>query len=258
MNVGGLIRCRRGEMGLVSRFTTVVKAKMSRLLDRAEDPRETLDYAYERQMETLRKVKQGLVEVVTARRRLEYQAEKVRQEVPKVEEQARQALALGREDLARVALQRKQAAAMQLEGLEEQIAGLEAEQERLSAAERRLNAKVTAFRTQKEVVKAQYTAAEASVKIGDALSGLSEEMSDIGSAMERTQTKIEQMRARSAALDELASVGLLEDFSTLQDPVGQELAKLTAEQNVERELAALKGQPPPAQPESLGPGNQGQ
>ena len=234
-------------MGFVSRFSTVVKSKVNRLLDRAEDPRETLDYAYERQTDTLRKVKQGLVEVVTAKRRLEYQADRVRQELPKVDDQARQALALGREDLARAALQRKQSAAVQLEGLESQIAGLEAEQERLTAAEGRLNAKVSAFRTQKEVIKAQYTAAEASVKIGEALSGLSEEMSDVGSAVERAQTKTDQMRARSAAIDELADVGLLEDFSKLNDPVGQELAKLTAEQNVELELAALRGQLPPGQ-----------
>ena len=227
-------------MGMASRFTTIVKAKMTKLLDRAEDPRETLDYAYERQLETMRKVKQGLVEVVAAKRRLQYQAERVRGDIPKVEQQAQQALGLGREDLARIALQRKQTAMVELQGLEEQIDGLEQEQERLTQAEQRLKFKVNSFRTQKEVIKAQYTAAEASVKIGGALSGLSEEMADVGSAVERAQTKTEQMQARSAAIDELASVGLLDDFSQLQDPVGRELAKLSAEQNVELELEAMK------------------
>ena len=116
-------------MGMASRFTTIVKAKMTKLLDRAEDPRETLDYAYERQLETMRKVKQGLVEVVAAKRRLQYQAERVRGDIPKVEQQAQQALSLGREDLARIALQRKQTALTELQGLEEQIDGLEQEQE---------------------------------------------------------------------------------------------------------------------------------
>ena len=227
-------------MGMASRFTTIVKAKMTKLLDRAEDPRETLDYAYERQLETMRKVKQGLVEVVAAKRRLQYQAERVRGDIPKVEQQAQQALGLGREDLARIALQRKQTALAELQGLEEQIEGLEQEQERLTQAEQRLKYKVNSFRTQKEVIKAQYTAAEASVKIGGALSGLSEEMADVGSAVERAQNKTEQMRSRSAAIDELASVGLLDDFTQLQDPVGQELAKLSAEQNVELELEAMK------------------
>ena len=232
-------------MGMASRFTTIVKAKMTKLLDRAEDPRETLDYAYERQLETMRKVKQGLVEVVAAKRRLQYQAERVRGDIPKVEQQAQQALGLGREDLARIALQRKQTALAELQGLEEQIDGLEQEQERLTQAEQRLSHKVNSFRTQKEVIKAQYTAAEASVRIGGALSGLSEEMADVGSAVERAQTKTEQMRSRSAAIDELASVGLLEDFTQLQDPVGRELAKLSAEQNVELELEAMKKQLPP-------------
>ena len=84
-----------------------------------------------------------------------------------------------------------------------------------------------------------------SVRIGGALSGLSEEMADVGSAVERAQTKTEQMQARSAAIDELASVGLLDDFTQLQDPVGRELAKLSAEQNVELELEAMKKQLPP-------------
>ena len=232
-------------MGLVSRFTTVVKSKMNRLLDRAEDPQETLDYAYERQLDSLRQVKQGLVEVTTAKRRLEYQAQKVRDDIPKVEEQARQAMSLDREDLARVSLQRKQAAMLELAGLEQQINGMELEQEKLAQAEKRLGAKVSAFRTQKELIKAQFTAAEASVRIGEALTGLSEEMSDVGSAIERAQNKTEEMRARSAAIDELAEVGLLEDFTQLDDPVGRELAQLSSEQNVEQELQMLRRELPP-------------
>ena len=232
-------------MGLVSRFTTVVKSKMNRLLDRAENPQETLDYAYERQLDSLRQVKQGLVEVTTAKRRLEYQAQKVRDDIPKVEEQARQAMTLGREDLARVSLQRKQAAILELAGLEKQISGMESEQDRLSQAEKRLSAKVSAFRTQKELIKAQFTAAEASVRIGEALTGLSEEMADVGSAIERAQNKTEEMRARSAAIDELAEVGLLDDFTQLDDPVGRELAQLSSEQNVEQELQMLRRGLPP-------------
>lgn len=231
-------------MGLVSRFTTVVKSKMNRLLDRAENPQETLDYAYERQLDSLRKVKQGLVEVVTAKRRLEYQAQKVRDDIPNVEQQARQAMSLGREDLARVSLQRKQAAIQELTSLDKQISGMELEQGKLAQAEKRLGAKVSAFRTQKELIKAQFTAAEASVRIGEALTGLSEEMADVGSAIERAQNKTEQLRARSAAIDELAEVGLLQDFTQLADPVGMELAQLSSEQNVEQELQLLRRELP--------------
>ena len=166
-------------MGIMSRMSTVVKSKMNRLLDRAEDPSETLDYAYEKQREMLQNVKRGIVEMVTTKRRLQLQAEKVRASVSTVENQARQAMAAGREDLARLALQRKQTALIELEGLDQQIEQLEMEQEKLTNAERRLVAKVEAFRSRKEIVKAQYNAAQAQVRIGSALSGISEEMGDV-------------------------------------------------------------------------------
>ena len=162
-------------MGMLSRMSTVVKAKMNRLIDNAEDPKETLDYAYEKQLEMLRDVKRGVVEMVTAKRRLELQAKKVRENVSKLDDQARKALGMGREDLARVALERKQTALAELDGLDQQIVDMEQEQEKLTAAEQRIQAKVHAFRNRKEVIKAQYSAAQAQVRIGSALSGLSEE-----------------------------------------------------------------------------------
>ena len=238
-------------MGMFSRMSTIVKSKMNRILDNAEDPRETLDYSYEKQLEMLRNVKRGVVEMVAAKRQIQQQASKVQDNITRLEQQARQALEAGREDLARLALQRKQTAALELQGLDEQIAGLELEQEKLTVAEQRLQAKVAAFRTKKEVIKAQYTAAQAKVRIGSALSGISEEMGDISLAVERAETKTDQMRARAGAIDELVATGVLEDFTGREDDIGRELAQLSASQGVEDELAALKSGLPPDQNRSL-------
>ena len=227
-------------MGVLSRMSTVVKSKMNRILDNAEDPRETLDFAYEKQMEMLKKVKRGVVEMVTTKRRIEQQASKVRENISMLDKQASQALNADREDLARVALQRKQASLIELEGLDEQISNLELEQQKLTQSEQRLQAKVQAFRTKKEITKAQYNAAQAQGKIGAALSGLSEEMGDVSIAIERAESKTENMRAKAGAIDELAEAGVLDDFSGRDDPVGSELAQLTADQNVEDELATLR------------------
>ena len=153
-------------MGMLSRMSTIVKSKMNRILDTAEDPRETLDYSYEKQLEMLRNVKKGVVEMVAAKRRIQQQAVTVQANIQKLEAQAKQALEADREDLARLALQRKQAATVELQGLDEQIAGMEHEQEKLTQAEQRLQAKVSAFKTKKEVIKAQYTAAQAQVRMG--------------------------------------------------------------------------------------------
>ena len=228
-------------MGMFSRMSTIVKSKMNRMLDQAEDPRETLDYSYEKQLEMLQNVKRGVVEMVTAKRRIQQQAAKVRENIERLERQARQALEADREDLARLALQRKQNALIELQGLDEQIEGMEQEQQKLTIAEQRLQAKVDAFRNKKEIIKAQYTAAQAQVRIGSALGGISEEMSDVSMAMQRAENKTDQLRAKAGAIDELVETGVLDDFNGSRDDIERELAQLSISQGVEEELAALKG-----------------
>ncbi len=227
-------------MGVLSRMSTVFKAKINKVLDAAEDPRETLDYSYQKQQELLRNVKRGMADVVASKKRLELQAVKLREQLSGLEEQARKALTIGREDLATAALERKQTVQKQLEGLQGQVADLEKEQEKLAANEARLSAKVESFRTHKEVVKAQYTAAEAQVKIGEAATGISEEMADVGMALERARDKTENMRARAAAIEEMTDRGLLEDPLEEKDYVKNELDKYAMAQNVQSELARLK------------------
>ena len=239
-------------MGMLSRMSTIVKSKMSRILDNAENPNETLDYSYEKQLEMLRDVKRGVVQMVTAKRRIQQQASVVQSNIAKLDSQARQAMEAGREDLARLALQRKQASVIEMQGLDEQISEMEMEQEKLTVAEQRLTAKVAAFRTKKETIKAQYNAAQAQVRIGEALSGVSEEMGDLTLAMERAENKTQHMRARAGAIDELSTIGMLDDFTgTRQDDISKELAQLTSSQNVEDELASLRPSLPAAERREL-------
>jgi phage shock protein A len=244
-------------MGLMGRFTTIVKAKASRALDRAEDPRETLDYSYEKQLELLQKVRRGVADVATSKKRLELQAAKLEGSVEKLDGQARQALQANREDLARVALERKKGIQLQLQSIDEQRAQLQTEQDKLVLAEQRLTAKIEAFRTRKETVKAQYTAAEAQTKIGEAFSGVSEEMADVGMAMERAEGKVETMRARAGAIDELLESGALTDITDPRDPLDRELEQLTTTTGVDAELERMRaeigsGQKPAGQIEDGG------
>ena len=228
-------------MGMFSRMSTIVKSKMHRMMEQAEDPRETLDYSYEKQLEMLQNVKRGVVEMVTAKRRIQQQASKVRENIERLEGQAKRALESNREDLARLALQRKQNALIELQGLDEQIEGMELEQQKLTIAEQRLQSKVDAFRNKKEIIKAQYTAAQAQVRIGSALGGISEEMSDVSMAMQRAENKTDQLRAKAGAIDELVANGVLDDFGGPRDDIERELAQLSISQGVEDELAALRG-----------------
>jgi phage shock protein A len=228
--------------GLMSRASTVVKAKLSKLLDRAEDPNETLDYSYEKQLQLLQNVKRGVADVVTSKKRLQLQTDQLEGSLVKLDTQARQALGAGREDLARAALERKTAVQQQLQGLDQQVQQLEGQQEKLVASERQLSAKIEAFRSQKEVIKAQYSAAEAQVRIGEAATGIGEQMADTGLAIQRAKDKTEQMTARAAAVEELVASGALEDFTSDKTQLDRELEAISSSSEVDSELEKMKAE----------------
>ena len=231
--------------GMSGRFSTVVKAKINKLLDKAEDPGETLDYSYQAQLQNLQNVKKGIADVVTAKKRLQMQAEKLEQSVVKLDTQARQALGAGKEELARMALERKTVAQTELQTLDSQIAELEDQQTKLTESEQRLRTNVEAFRTKKEVIKAQYNAAEAQVRISEAATGVGEEMADVGLAMQRAVDKTEQMRARADAVEELEAAGTFEDLTALgsgDDDIDRQLKQLTSQSAVDDELSKMRAE----------------
>jgi phage shock protein A len=228
-------------MGFLDRMSTVVQAKMNKIMDKIEDPRETLDVSYEKQLQLLQNVKRGVAEVTTSKKRLELQKAKLQMSIDKLDAQAKEALQAGREDLARRALENKAALMVQSTTLDQQILDLADQQQKLMTAESRLATKVESFRTKKETIKAQYSAADAQVKITESVTGISEEMADVGMAVERAEEKTENMRARSAALDELLESGTLTDYSG-GDEIEKELAKVKAKGTVEDELARMKGE----------------
>jgi len=229
-------------MSLSKRLSTILKAKASKVLDKAEDPRETLDYSYQRMLEQLTQVRRGVADVATSRKRLELQANQLTQSGAKLEEQARQALAQNREDLAREALARRGSLLTQIQDLKTQHDQLDAQEAQLTQAAQRLQAKVESFRTRKETIKATYTAAQATTKVNEAVSGISEEMGDVGMAIQRAEDKTAQMQARAGALDELMASGQLDDLSSPSDHIQAELDKGLASTGVDSELARLKGE----------------
>jgi phage shock protein A len=230
-------------MGVMKRVSTIFRAKANKALDRMEDPRETLDYSYQTQLELLQKVRRGVADVATSRKRVELQMNQLQQSSDKLDRQARDSLAAGREDLAREALTRKAGLTSQLSDLNTQYASLQGEEEKLTGASQRLQAKVDAFRTRKETIKATYTAAEAQTRINEAFSGISEEMGDVGMAIQRAEDKTAQMQARAGALDELMASGALDDVvGGPRDDIQTELDRIGASTGVDGELERMKAE----------------
>ncbi len=242
--------------GLFGRLSSLVKAKMNRAMDDAEDPGELLDYSYEKQLEMLQQVRRGIADVATSKARVQGQLARLNEQLTRLDGQARQALTLGREDLARTALERRATIEGQARALDAQVEDLEMQQNKLVDGEARLSAKIEAFRAHKETVKAQYSAAQAQVRISEAASGLSTEMGDVQLAIQRAYDKTERMQARAAALDELVGSATLPEIGPGGgDDIGRELARLTAGDDIDRQLAELKRSiAPPDEPKLLEPG----
>lgn len=229
-------------MGLLNRISTVIKQKANYLIEKYEDPRQALDYSYEKQRELVNRLRRDMAEVVTSKKRLEMQKARLWDNIRTLDEQARRSLDSDREDLAKLALQRKNANLIEMQGLDKQIAEMQAEQEKLEQTEKRLSAKVEEFKSKKEVIKAQYSSAEAQVRIKESITGISEEMTDVGMAMNRVEEKAERMKSKAQALDEMISSGVLVDYTSNKDEIESELEQITVNKSVEEELAKLKAE----------------
>ncbi len=231
-------------MGFFSRLLTFLRIKTNAALDQAEDPGQVMDYSYNKQVEQLQQLRRAIADVVTNEKRLELQQKELEGKVNRLSEQAKQALLADREDLARMALQRKEDLVVQLNSYEQQLGQLRGQEEKLIDMERKVSARIESFRTQKEMVKAQYNAARAQVRINETVTGLSQEMNEMNLAMQRAQDKVLTMQARANAMDALIEQGGLGEQGLLGsgDTLDRELQKISSEQNIDLQLQAMKQQ----------------
>ena len=226
-------------MSVWSRVRMLFNAEVSSTLDRAEDPRTVLDYAYNQQKELLLTLRRGLVDVATAEQQLQNESKRLETRIPQLDDQARRAVAAGREDLARVAIERKWLAANEIEGLTRQIGEVETEKQRLAGQERSLQVRVEQFRTHREVVVARYSAAEAEVRIKESLAGVSGELAELGMAVGRAEEKAERLQARARAIDSLVDLGSFPQAGG-GDFVEAELLRVTVSKEIDAELERIK------------------
>jgi len=229
-------------MGLFQRAHDIVAAKANKALDSAENPNEMLDYSYEQMLDHITQVRRALVDITASKKRLELQEQQLQGTADHLNDQAKAALAQGREDLAREALSRRAATQQQIDELHPQEEQLNEEEQKMETALATLQQRVNDFRSKKEVMKAQYTAASAMTSVNEEAAGISKSLGDSGAALQRAQDKIAIMQARASATDELLQSGVLEDVGGDTDDIQHELDQASANASVDQQLAALKTQ----------------
>jgi phage shock protein A len=229
-------------MSIFQRAHDIVQAKTNKALDAAEKPDEMLDLSYQKMLEQITQVRRALVDIAGSKKQIELQEQQFQHTVDHLQDQAKAALAQGREDLAKEALSRKAAAQQQIDQMEPQHQQLVDEESKLTQTLDVLQKRVNDFRTQKETLKAQYTAAKAITSVDESTAGISKSFNDSGAALQRAQDKISTMQARSGALDELLESGVLEDVGGGGDDIQKELDKVGKDASVDNELVALKAE----------------
>jgi phage shock protein A len=231
-------------VGIFERAHDIVAAKANKVLDQAENPNEMLDLSYEKMLEQLTQVRRALVDIAASRKSIELQEDQLKHSIDHLQDQAKAAVAAGRDDLAKEALSRKAAAQTQVDAMEPQHQQLTEQEEKLTETLKALQQKVNNFRTQKETLKAQYTASKATASVNESVAGISKSIGDSGAALQRAQDKIANMQARASATDELLESGVLEDVGGNTDDIQHELDQLSSSSGVDGELAALKASMP--------------
>jgi phage shock protein A len=229
-------------MTLFQRAHDIIEAKANKALDAAEKPDEMLDLSYEQMLEHITEVRRALVNIAASRKRTELQEQQLQHTVDHLQDQAKAALSVGREELAREALSRKAAGQAQIEDMNAQYEQLTEQEEKLEGTLDALQKRVNEFRTKKEVLKAQYTAAQAMTSVDESAAGISTAFGDTGAELQRAQDKITTMQARAGAMDELLQSGVLEDVGGGTDDIQAELDEVGTAAEVDKELAALKAQ----------------
>jgi phage shock protein A len=191
-------------MSLWTRFASFFGVKATAAMDRLEDPRETLELAYRKQLEAVADARRGVADVLTSEKRLELEAESLRATGERFARSAAEAAAAGDDAAARRALEREAIAATRRERLESEIVQVRAQRVALESLAERLQQRADTFRTEKLALGARYAAARATTRAGENVTGLSSGMEDVAAMVERAQEKAREAQARAAALMQLA------------------------------------------------------
>jgi phage shock protein A len=230
-------------MSIISRFEAIFQARANQIAGQFEDPKASLDYSLSKLEGSRDQISRSLIEVSAAKKRLEAQLEQLASLIEKYDGQARSALQVERDDLARTALERKEEAGSRREALQADLASLERQAENLKEGQADLERKIVLFQSKKEELKAIYDSSRAQLRLREAIAGISDDLAGAGNTIQRVEVRIREMQSRSEAIEGLIAEGVLNDaLEPGRDDIDRQLGRIGRHQAVEDELARLKAE----------------
>lgn len=191
-------------MGMLDRFTDIIKANVNDLLDRAEDPSKMVDQYLRDLTESLAEVKQETAGVMAEEARAERQVRENEADISKYDSLARAALEAGNEDDARTFLAKKQQLVTKGEGLRAAAEAAHENATKMREMHDKLVGDIEQLKSRREAIKAKVAVAKTQDKVNK-MSSAGDRAAGAMSAFDRMEAKADEMLDRSNAMSELSS-----------------------------------------------------
>jgi phage shock protein A len=223
-------------MGILDRVSTLLRANINDLIDRAEDPEKVVKQLIADMNNQLVQVKTQVAAAIADEKQLYQRYQDNQSKAVDWQNRAELAVERGQDDLAREALTRRNSFQQTADGFKTQYDQQAASVEQLKEALRQLEAKVQEAQTKEQLLIARSRRAKAETQIRSTLAGL--DQSSALSSFERIEEKVSMQEARAQALGELGN-----------DTTEARFQLMEQEGEVDRQLAALKAKKGLAAPE---------
>lgn len=220
-------------MGILDRFTTIIKANINDLLDKAEDPAKMVDQYLIDLTDSLAEVKRETAGVMAEEARAKRLVDDNAAQVTRMESLARKALAAGNEDDARAFLTKKQQFDTKGAELQKAYEAAHANATKMRQMHDKLVSDIEELKSRRDTIKAKVAVA----KTQERVAGFTSQSDRAESALEafnRMEEKADRMLDAADAMSELneqpvdATVGLEAKYASAADgtAVDDELARL--------------------------------
>ncbi len=214
-------------MGLLDRFSRLVRGNVSSWVSGNEDPEKVLQQAVADMQNDLVSLRQAVAQAIATQKRTERQAQQAERIAQEWYNRAQLALQKGDEATARDALNHRQTYAQSDQTLTAQIGQQRDIVQTLKANMITLERKIADARTRKDMYIARARAAQSSTRINEMIGNVG--TASAMTAFEKMESRVLDLEAQAEVASELGI-----------DPIERQFAQLEGQRTVDDQLAQMK------------------
>lgn len=223
-------------MGILTRFKDIMAANINALLDKAEDPEKMIDQYLRNLEDDLGEVKAETASVIAEEKSAKRKLDDCNEEIAKMTEYAKRAVAAGNDDEARQFLNKKAELAEKATVLQQQYDVCADSAAKMREMHDKLEEDIASLKSKRETLKAKAKVAETKKKMSKLGSGLESAGSNLA-AFDRMEDKVNKMLDEADAMAELNA----EKPDSLEE-LAKKYESVSTNSAVDDELAALKAE----------------